>query len=115
MASNKRWTLTLRCYACNGKFSICALEMERVSVLAEIAPCPHCSAKPVIDYEQEIKLHRIFDLIPEMGLSIENCTNPIRGIFLIIVLNGRPKIMKRNQISPAKSAMNVRLRQSTSN
>jgi hypothetical protein len=69
MASPVKWTVVLRCYACDGKFTSRHLGIDRISVVALVSPCPHCSAQPVIargpDSEEESKLHRIFNIREE--------------------------------------------------
>lgn len=61
----KSWTLVLRCHACGGKFALRHLDLERVYLIPQVTPCPHCDARPRI-YPQgsaeRSQLHHIFDL-----------------------------------------------------
>ena len=71
MAKDRSWKLVLRCYACDRRFAVHGLTVDRLAIVAEIAPCPHCSARPTIvpatDTTQENQLHRIIDLSEEAG------------------------------------------------
>ncbi|HEY2986915.1 MAG TPA: hypothetical protein VGL11_04265 [Candidatus Binatia bacterium] len=70
MATATAWTIVLRCYNCNGKFTVRHLALDRVSAVALVTPCPHCSARPSIvagpQSKEKSKLHGIFDLKEEV-------------------------------------------------
>jgi hypothetical protein len=61
------WTLVLRCFACNGKFTLRRLALDRLLAVPLATPCPHCAARPrVASRSPEAgKLHKIFDLREE--------------------------------------------------
>jgi hypothetical protein len=68
MATSTVWTLVLRCYNCNGKFTARHLALDRVSVVPLITPCPHCSARPHVasgSSEKIRSVHYVFDLREE--------------------------------------------------
>jgi hypothetical protein len=63
--SGKTWRLVLRCYACDEKFTLRNLKIERLYLMPQVLPCPHCSARPYIpsvDSGKPSLLHSIFDL-----------------------------------------------------
>jgi hypothetical protein len=65
----KLWTLVLRCHACGGKFTLRHLGLERVYLVPQVTPCPHCDARPRISLQgsrEHSELHHIFDLREEM-------------------------------------------------
>src|SRR5947207_6609076 len=67
--NTKKWTLVLRCYACEGKFTQRHLTFDKVSALPLILPCPYCSARPYAGQRtipgERFPIHAIVDLQDE--------------------------------------------------
>jgi hypothetical protein len=63
----KTWTLVLRCYACDGKFTQRHLTFDRVSALPRMLPCPFCTARPGrrAGPSQSVETHHVVDLEDE--------------------------------------------------
>jgi hypothetical protein len=59
--------LVLRCFACNGKFTLRRLALDRLLAVPLLTPCPHCAARPRIAARphEASQLHKIFDLREE--------------------------------------------------
>jgi hypothetical protein len=57
----RTWMLVLRCYACGDKFTVYRLSWDRLLLLPQILPCPHCSARPQIA-QLRSSLHQVVDL-----------------------------------------------------
>ncbi|HEY1266150.1 MAG TPA: hypothetical protein VGH16_02760 [Candidatus Binatia bacterium] len=57
------WTIVLRCYRCQGKFTVTDVSFSKVAALPLVTPCPHCRARPFVSArEDESRVHRVFDL-----------------------------------------------------
>jgi len=67
--NTKKWTLVLRCYACDGKFTQRHLSFDKVSALPMFLPCPHCTARPYAGQRtaagERLPIHGIIDLQDE--------------------------------------------------
>ncbi|HEX9443927.1 MAG TPA: hypothetical protein VGA73_07395 [Candidatus Binatia bacterium] len=64
----KFWALVLRCHLCGGKFTQRRLTLERVHLVPQVTPCPHCGARPYITApgsREHSRVHHIFDLREE--------------------------------------------------
>jgi len=64
-AGEGKWTVVLCCHQCGGRFTISRLSVERIPILPQVVPCPHCSAQSVISPERSLegkKVHRIIDV-----------------------------------------------------
>jgi hypothetical protein len=63
------WTIILRRHSCGKRFALQKIPLERISLIPQVSPCPHCAAKSVIaagpEDEAKSKLHRIIDLREE--------------------------------------------------
>jgi hypothetical protein len=62
----KEWTLVLRCYQCSRRFEVKQIPLDRIALMAQVTPCTHCSAQPIIAPQEQLetrrRLHRILDL-----------------------------------------------------
>jgi len=69
LGNRKTWTLVLRCYACDGKFTQRHLTFDKVSALPLILPCPYCSARPYVGQRtssnERFEIHHVVDLEDE--------------------------------------------------
>jgi hypothetical protein len=64
----KTWMLILRCFRCRGKFTFRHLEVERILILSEVFPCPHCAARPYVppgDRHAKSLTHDVYNLEEE--------------------------------------------------
>jgi hypothetical protein len=63
-AGEGKWTVVLRCQECGTRFTISRLSTERIPLLPQVVPCPHCSAQSVSQSPSQgpKKLHRILDV-----------------------------------------------------
>lgn len=42
----RTWSLVLRCFSCRRTFTFRYLEVDRILVMSEVAPCPFCGTRP---------------------------------------------------------------------
>jgi rRNA maturation endonuclease Nob1 len=56
----KSWTVVLRCYACQRRFSVGKITLDRLALAPQATPCAHCGAQP--DATTWMKVHHIMDL-----------------------------------------------------
>jgi len=56
----KSWTVVLRCYACQRRFSVGKITLDRLALAPQITPCAHCGAQS--DVTTSMKVHHIMDL-----------------------------------------------------
>jgi hypothetical protein len=63
------YSLVLRCHKCKTLFHISGLPIERIALIPQVTPCPHCSAYSVTDpakiFSSRDTLHQIVDLKKE--------------------------------------------------
>ncbi len=66
---SKTWTVVLRCHQCRHRFALKKIHLDRIALVPQVAPCPHCSAHssvaPTSDRGHAVKLHSILDLREE--------------------------------------------------
>ena len=66
MAWSSTWTIVLRCYNCQARFTLAHLNFDTVTTLPLVAPCPFCGTQPVISSNTEnrgaSKMHVVLDL-----------------------------------------------------
>ena len=56
----KSWTVVLRCCACQRRFSVGKITIDRLALAPQVTPCAHCGAQP--DPTTSMKVHHIMDL-----------------------------------------------------
>ena len=56
----KTWIVVLRCYACQRRFSVAKVTLDRLARVPQATPCIHCAAEP--DATTWMKVHHIMDL-----------------------------------------------------
>jgi hypothetical protein len=56
----KSWTVVLRCYACQRRFSVGKITVDRLALVPQATPCAHCGAQP--DATTWMQVHHIMDL-----------------------------------------------------
>jgi hypothetical protein len=64
--SSSTWTIVLRCYNCQTRFTLPHLDFDTITTLPLVAPCPFCGTQPVISSKTEnrgaSKMHVVLDL-----------------------------------------------------
>ncbi|HEY1371508.1 MAG TPA: hypothetical protein VGH50_03500 [Candidatus Binatia bacterium] len=63
----KCWTVVLRCYACNRRFAVAHVPLDRLALAPQVMRCLHCDAQPRLG--RDGRLHRIIDLRQEKSGS----------------------------------------------
>jgi hypothetical protein len=67
MEYSSTWTIVLRCYSCQTRFTVPHLNFDTLTTLPLVAPCPNCGTQPVLSSKPEnrgaSKMHVVLDLM----------------------------------------------------
>src|SRR3954464_3487872 len=60
----KTWTVVLRCHACNRRFAVANVTIDRLALAPQVTHCVHCGAQPRLAEagNGESRLHVIIDM-----------------------------------------------------
>src|ERR1043166_4971058 len=85
----KSWTVVLRCYACQRRFSVGKITLDRLALAPQVTPCTHCGAQP--DATTWMKGHHIMDLREDTNRT--NSSDPSSSPVYPPRMNGKPKLL----------------------